>query len=63
MKLSLKVVGDSNDENNFAHRLLSIINLSKTNTQVSIFCKAFGNNSSANVKVSKIQLHKTGQSG
>ena len=57
LKLSLNVVGDSNDENNFAHRLLSI------NTQVSMFRKAFGNNSSANIKLSKTQLHKTGQSG
>ena len=31
-----------------------------TNTQV---CKAFANNSSANIKSSKTQLHKTGQSG
>ena len=34
-----------------------------TNTQVSKLCKAFSNNSSANTKLSKTQLHKIGQSG
>ena len=49
--------GDSNDENNFPHKLLL------TNTQVSKLRKAFANNSSANIKLSKTQLHKIGQSG
>ena len=49
------VVDDSNDENNFPHRLLL------TNTQVSKLRKAFPNNSSANIKLSKTQLHKIGQ--
>ena len=49
------VVDDSNDENNFPHRLLL------TNTQVSKLRKAFSNNSSANIKLSKTQLHKIGQ--
>ena len=44
------VVGDSNDENNFSHKLLL------TNTQV------FRNNSSANVILSKTQFYKIGQS-
>ena len=57
MKLSPNVVGDSNDENNFLHKLLL------TNTQVSKLRKAFANNSSANTKLSKTQLHKIGQSG
>ena len=57
MKLSPNVVGDSNDENNFLHKLLL------TNTQVSKLRKAFANNSSANIKLSKTQLHKIGQSG
>ena len=57
MKLSLNVVGDSNDENNFLHKLLL------TNTQVSKLGKAFANNSSANIKLTKTQLHKIGQSG
>ena len=34
-----------------------------TNTQVSKLCKAFANGSSANIKLSKTQLHKIGQSG
>ena len=57
LKLSSKVVGDSNDENNFPHKLLLI------NTQVSKLRKVFANNSSANIKLSKTQLHKIGQSG
>ena len=57
LKISLNVVGDSNDENNFLHKLLL------TNTQVSKLRKAFANNSSANIKLSKTQLHKIGQSG
>ena len=57
MKLSSNVVGDSNDENNFPHKLLL------SNTQVLRFRKAFANNSLANIKLSKTQLHKGGQSG
>ena len=53
LKLSSNVVGDSNDENNFLHKLLV------TNAQGSTHRKAFANNSSANKKLSKIQLHKT----
>ena len=51
----LNVVDDSNDQNNFPHRLLL------TNTQVSKLLKAFSNNSAANIKLSKTQLHKIGQ--
>ena len=47
LKRSLNVAGDSNDENNFTHKL------SLTNTQVSRLCKAFTNGSSANIKLSK----------
>ena len=50
------VVGDSNGENNFPHRLLL------TNTRVSRLRKTFANNSSDNIKLSKTQLHKMGQS-
>ena len=57
LKLSSNVVGDSNDENNIPHKLLL------TNTQVLKLCKAFANNNSANIKLSKTQLHKIGQSG
>ena len=51
LNLSSNVVGDSNDENNFPHKLLL------TNTQVWKLHKAFENNSSANIKLSKTQLH------
>ena len=51
MKLLSNVVGDSNDENNFRHKL------SLTSTQVSRFRKAFANGSSPNAKLSKTQLH------
>ena len=57
LKISSNVVGDSNDENNFPHKLLL------TNIKVSKLRKAFANNSSANIKLSKTQLHKIGQSG
>ena len=46
-----------NDENNFPHKLLL------TNTLVSNLRKGFANNSSANIKLSKTQLYKIGQSG
>ena len=48
IKISSNAVVDSNDENNFPHKLLL------TNTQVSGLCKVFPNNSSANTKLSKI---------
>ena len=57
LKLTSNVAGNFNDENNFPHKLLL------TNTQVSRIRKAFANNSSANIKLSKTQLHKVGQSG
>ena len=57
LKLSSNVVGDSNDENNFPYQLLL------TNTKVSRLRNAFANNFSANIKLSKTQLHKIGQSG
>ena len=57
MKLSSTVAGVSNDGNNFPHKLLLI------NTQVLRLHKTFANESSANIKLSKTQLHKIGQSG
>ena len=57
LKISSNVVGDSNDENNFPHKLLL------TKTQNSKLSKAFANGSSANTNLSKTQLHKIGQSG
>ena len=53
LKISSNVVGDSNDENNFPHKLLLI------NAQFLRFREAFPN-SSADIKLSKTQLHKTG---
>ena len=55
LKVSLNVVGDSNDENNFSHKLFL------SNTKISRIRTAFANNSSANIKLSKTQLHKIGQ--
>ena len=51
-KLSSNIVGDSNNENNFLHKLLL------ANTQISKLCKAFANGSSANIKLLKTQLHR-----
>ena len=45
LKVSLNVVGDSNDETNFPHKLLF------TDPQVSRLRNAFGNNSSANIGI------------
>ena len=57
MKTASIIVGNSNDDNYFPHGLLL------TNTQISKLHKAFANKSSANIKLSKTQLHKKGQSG
>ena len=57
VKISSNVVGDSNDENNFMQKLLS------TNAQISRLCKAFANDSSANIDLSTTLLLKIGQSG
>ena len=46
------MVGDSNDDTNFLHKLLL------TNTQVSKIRKAFANGSSAYIKLLKTQLSK-----
>ena len=51
------MIGDSNDENNFPHKLLL------TNTQVSKLRKASASGSSVNIKLFKSQLHRIGQSG
>ena len=48
-KLLSNVVCDSNDDNNFPHKLLS------TNSQFSTLRKALVNGSSANIKISKTQ--------
>ena len=54
---SSNLIGSSNDETNFPHKLLL------NNTQVSKIRKAFANGSSANIKFSKVQLSKMIQSG
>ena len=46
------MIGDSNDESNFLHKL------SLTNRQVLNIRKAFSNNSSADIKFSRTQLSK-----
>ena len=51
------MIGNSNDETNFPHKLLP------TNRQVANLRKAFANNSSVNIKLSKTQLSKMIQSG
>ena len=50
-------MGNSNDEINFSHKLLS------TNTQVSKIRERFANGSLANIKFSKTQLPKMVQLG
>ena len=57
LKILSNVVGDSNDANNFPHKLLL------TNTQVLRLHKAFANGSTANMKLSKTHLHNIGKSG
>ena len=51
------MIGHSNHEKNFLYELLL------TNSQVSKLRKAFANNSTANIKLTKTQLHNIGQSG
>ena len=51
------MIGNSNDETNFPHKLLL------TNTQVANLRKAFANNLLTDIKVSKTQLSKMIQSG
>ena len=57
LRLSPNMIGDSNDEINFSHKLLL------TDRQVLSICKAFTDNSSANIKFSRTQLSKMIQSG
>ena len=57
LNLSSNLIGNSNYEINFPHKL------SLTDTQVSMIRKAFANDSSANKKFSPIQLSKMIQSG
>ena len=57
IRLSLNMIGDSNDKGNFPHELLP------TNRQASSIRNAFANNSSVDIKFSKAQLSKVIHSG
>ena len=57
MRLSLNMIGISNDETSFPHKLLL------TNRQVENPRKVFANNSSTDIKLSKNQLSKMIQTG
>ena len=50
LRLSPNMIGESNDESNFPHKLLL------TNRQVLNIRKAFANNTSADIKFSKTRL-------
>ena len=57
LRLSSNMIRNSNDKTNFPDKLLL------TNRQVTNLRKAFANNSSANIKLSKTQLSKIVQLG
>ena len=57
LRLSSNVIGNSDDETNFPHKLLLI------NRQVADLRRAFANYSSTDVKLSNTQLSKMIQSG
>ena len=57
LMLSPNMIDNSNDDTNFPHKLLL------TNRQVANVRKAFANNSSTDIKLSKTQLSKMIQSG
>ena len=56
-RLSSNIICNSNDETNFPHELLL------TNSQVTNLRKAFANNSSTDILLSKTQLTKMIQTG
>ena len=57
LRLSSNMIGNFDDETNFPHKLLL------TNIQVAKIQKAFANNLSGIIKLSKTQLSKIVQSG
>ena len=57
LRLSSNMIGNSDNETNFPHKLLL------TNRQVSNRRKAFPNNSATNIRLSKTQFSKMIQSG
>ena len=52
LRLSSKMIGNLDDENNFSHKLLL------TNRQVASLCKTFANYLSTDIKLSKTHLSK-----
>ena len=57
LRLSSNMIGNSDDETNFPHKLFL------TNRQVANLCQAFANHTSADIKLSKTQLSKMIESG
>ena len=57
LRLSSDMIGNSDDETNFPHKLLL------TNRQVKTICKAFANHTSTDIKLSKTQLSNMIQLG
>ena len=57
LRLSSNVIGNSDDEANFPHKLLL------TNRQVANLCKAFANHASTDIRLSKAQLNKMQKGG
>ena len=57
LRLSLNMIGNSDDKTNFPHELLL------TNRQVANLCTAFAKHTSTDIKLSKAQLSKMIQSG
>ena len=57
LRLSSNMIGNSDDEANFPHKLMLI------NRQVSNLRKAFANHTSADIKLSKAQLTKMQKGG
>ena len=57
LRLSPNMIGHSDDETNFSHKLLL------TSRQIENLCKAFAKNTSTDIKLSRTQLPKMIQSG
>ena len=57
LRLSSNIIGNSDDEANFPHKLLL------TNRQVANLHKAFANYTSTDIKLSKAQLNKMQKDG
>ena len=57
LRLSSNMIGNSDDEANFSHKLLL------TNRQVANLRRAFANHTSTDIKLSKPQLTKTQKGG